>query len=318
MSDFSRVLVTGGAGFIGSHLVNKLIIRGYSVVVLDNFCSGKIENLREVLGRDGFEIFKGDVRDGKAVREAMDDVDAVVHLAALINVEESVNNPVETHDVNVVGTINVLEKAVRNGVKRFVYASSTAVYGEGNSLPLREDHSPKPISPYAASKISAECYCRAFNNCYGLRTVMLRYFNVYGSGQEHSSYGGVITRFLQSAFNDEPLIVYGDGKQIRDFIYVDDVVEATVLALENNYSKCEAINICTGRPTAINELVQILKDVTGRNLKVVYDKPRKGDARTNYGDPAKAEDILRFKAKISLRKGLELLVNNYSDFCSSA
>jgi len=247
----------------------------------------------------------------------MDGVDAVVHLAALIDVEESVNNPVETHDVNVVGTINVLERAVRNGVKRFVYASSTAVYGEGNSLPLKEDHSFKPVSPYAASKVSAECYCRAFNNCYGLKTVMLRYFNVYGHGQEHSSYGGVITRFLHNALKGEPLIVYGDGEQTRDFIYVDDVVEATVLALENANSKGETFNVCTGKPTTVNELVGIVKEVIGSDLKVVYDKPRKGDIKNNYGDPSKAEEILGLKAKISLREGLERLRNSYSNFCSS-
>jgi UDP-glucose 4-epimerase len=153
-------------------------------------------------------------------------------LAALINVEASVKNPFETHDVNVNGTLNVLKEAVRAGVKRFVFASSTAVYGDANPLPLREDYPLRPISPYAASKAAAEGYCRAFNSCYGLGTVVLRYFNVYGLGQRNSAYSGVITRFLDKAFRDEPLIVYGDGGQTRDFIYVDDDVKATILALE--------------------------------------------------------------------------------------
>jgi UDP-glucose 4-epimerase len=317
MRGLSKVLVTGGAGFIGSHLVDKLISRGYSVVVLDNFHSGEMESFRKILGRESFEVIEGDIRDRKAVREAMDGVDAVVHLAALIDVEESVNNPLETHDVNVNGTLNVLNEAVRSGVRKLLFASSTAVYGEGNPLPLREEHSLNPISPYAASKVSAEYYCKAFNNCYGLSTVVLRFFNVYGLGQKHSSYSGVISKFLQNALNGEPLILYGDGEQARDFIYVDDVVEATVLALENGDSKGETFNVCTGKPTAVNELVQIVKEVVKRDLKVIYDKPRKGDIKNNYGDPSKTEEILGFKAKISLREGLERLRNSYSNFCSS-
>lgn len=317
MRGFSKVLVTGGAGFIGSHLVDKLISRGYSVVVLDNFHSGEMESFREILGRASFEVIEGDIRDRKAVREAMDGVDAVVHLAALIDVEESVNNPLETHDVNVNGTLNVLNEAVRSGVRKLLFASSTAVYGEGNPLPLEEEHSLNPISPYAASKVSAEYYCKAFNNCYGLSTVVLRFFNVYGPGQKHSSYSGVISKFLQNALNGEPLILYGDGEQARDFIHVDDVVEATALALENANSKGETFNVCTGKPTAVNELVQIVKKVVKRDLKVIYDKPRKGDIKNNYGDPSKAEEILGFKAKISLREGLERLRNSYSNFCSS-
>lgn len=317
MRGFSKVLVTGGAGFIGSHLVDKLISRGYSVVVLDNFHSGKIESFREILGRESFEMIEGDIRDRKAVREAMDGVDAVVHLAALIDVEESVNNPFETHNVNVNGTLNILVEAARSGVKKCVFASSTAVYGEANPLPLKEEHPPKPTSPYAASKVSAECYCRVFNSCYGLDTVILRCFNVYGLGQKNGAYSGVITRFLQNALKGEPLIVYGDGKQTRDFIHVDDVVEATVLALENANSNGETFNVCTGKPTAVNELLQIVKEVMERALKVIYDKPRKGDIKNNYGDPSKAEEILGFKAKISLREGLERLRNSYSNFCSS-
>ena len=318
MRGFSNVLVTGGAGFIGSHLVDKLISRGYSVVVLDNFHSGKIESFREILGRASFEVIEGDIRDRKAVREAMDGVDAVVHLAALIDVEESVNNPLETRDVNVNGTLNVLNEAVRSGVRKLLFASSTAVYGEGNPLPLEEEHSLNPISPYAASKVSAEYYCKAFNNCYGLSTVVLRFFNVYGPGQKHSSYSGVITKFLQNALRDEPLVVYGDGKQTRDFIHIDDVVDATVLALEKANSKGETFNVCTGKPTSVNGLVEIVKEIIEKDLKVSYDKPRKGDIKNNYGDPSKAEKILGFKAETSLREGLERLRDSYSDFCFSS
>jgi UDP-glucose 4-epimerase len=311
MKGFSRVVVTGGAGFIGSRLVRELLGRGYYVVVLDNFCSGSWENLRGLRGKGGLEVVDGDVRDGRVVRKVMKGVDGVVHLAALIDVEASVSDPFETHGVNVNGTLNVLHAAVKAGVGRFVFASSTAVYGDVNPLPLREDYPPRLISPYAASKAAAEGYCRAFNRCYGLGTVVLRYFNVYGTGQRNSAYSGVITRFLENAFRGEPLVVYGDGGQTRDFIYVDDVIEATVLALEGDGVEGETFNICTGKPTSVNELVRIVKEIVKRDLKVIYEKPRKGDIRNNYGDPLKAERILGFKAKTSLKKGLMKLIKSF-------
>ena len=305
MKDFSKVLVTGGAGFVGSHLVDELVGRGYKVVVLDNFLSGNIKNVSQHLETDGFKLVDGDVRDRRVVRDAMDGVDAVVHLAALIDVEESVKNPVPTHEVNVTGTLNVLEEAVRRGVKRFVYASSTAVYGELNPLPLNEDCPPRPVSPYAASKVSAEFYCKAFYGSYGLDAVVLRYFNVYGPRQERNPYSGVITRFLSNASSGEPLVIYGDGEQTRDFVYIDDVVDATMLALEGGSLADEIFNVCTGKPTAINELAQVVKEVSGRDVQIVYGKARRGDLRYNYGDPAKAEEVLGFRAKVTLRKGLE-------------
>jgi UDP-glucose 4-epimerase len=239
----------------------------------------------------------------------MKGADGVVHLAALIDVEASVRDPFETHDVNVNGTLNVLREAVKAGVKRFVFASSTAVYGDANPLPLREDYPLCPISPYAASKAAAEGYCRAFNSCYGLGIVILRYFNVYGPGQRNSAYSGVVTRFLEKAFRGEPLIVYGDGGQTRDFIYVDDVVKATILALEGVGVEGETFNVCTGKPTSVNELVEVVRVIVGRDLRVVYDKPRKGDIRSNYGDPSKAEKTLGFKAKTSLKEGLEKMAS---------
>jgi len=310
MKGFSKVLVTGGAGFIGSHLVDELVGRGYRVVVLDSFRSGRMENLSQHLESDDFNLVCGDVRDRRVVKGAMDGVEAVVHLAALIDVEESVNNPIETHDVNVNGTLNVLEEAAGRDVERFVYASSTAVYGEVNPLPINEDCPLEPMSPYAASKASAECYCRAFCRSYGLGTIMLRYFNVYGRRQQHNPYSGVIAKFLNNALVGDPLVVYGDGEQTRDFIYIDDVVDATMLALESGNLVDETFNICTGKPITINELAQIVKEVTGRSLQITYDKPRKGDLKNNYGDPSKAEEILGFKAKVALRKGLQRFVSD--------
>jgi len=311
MKGFSRVVVTGGVGFIGSRLVRELLGRGCYVVVLDNFCSGSWENLRGLHGRDGFEVVEGDVRDRRVVRKVMKGADGVVHLAALIDVEASVRDPFQTHDVNVNGTLNVLHAAVKSGVRRFVFASSTAVYGDANPLPLKEDYPLCPISPYAASKAAAEGYCRAFNSCYGLGTVILRYFNVYGPGQRNSTYSGVITRFLEKAFRSEPLIVYGDGGQTRDFIYVDDVVKATILALEGVGVEGETFNVCTGKPTSVNELVEVVRAIVGRDLRVVYDEPRNGDIRSNYGDPSKAEKTLGFNAKTSLREGIEKMASGF-------
>jgi len=297
-------LVTGGAGFIGSHLVRQLLKEDYNVVVLDNFCFGKIENIRDCLNDERFEVIKGDVRNKKFVSKALENVEAVVHLAALVNVEESVNNPLETRKVNVSGIVNLLHEAVKKGIDKFVFGSSAAVYGEDGRLLLKEDGSLKPVSPYAASKAAAENYCRAFQSSYGFPTVILRYFNVYGFRRDLDSYSGVITTFLNNALNDKPLVIFGDGEQTRDFIYVKDVVNATVLALENNRSNGEILNVCTGNPTSIRGLAQTLLEITGRNLEVIHDKPRKGDIYLNYGDPTKAEKIIGFRNRIGLKEGL--------------
>jgi len=298
--------VTGGAGFIGSSLVDRLISKGYSVVVLDNFLTGRTENLQAHLGYGGFKLVKGDVRDREIVRDAMDGVDAVVHLAALIDVEGSVNNPLGTHDVNVNGTLNLLCEAVKQDIRRFLFASSAAVYGESDSLPLREDSALRPLSPYAASKATAELYCGAFHRSYGLGTVILRYFNVYGPRQEHNPYSGVILKFLRNALGGQPLVVFGDGEQSRDFIHIDDVVEGTIFALRSDSSVGEAFNICTGKPTTVNELVAVVRQITERDVEARYSEKRSGDVKHNYGDPAKAGEVWGFKAKIDLRTGLEL------------
>ncbi|MCP8305321.1 MAG: SDR family NAD(P)-dependent oxidoreductase [archaeon] len=307
-----RVLVTGGAGFIGSHLVDRLIEEGFEVMVLDNFSSGRVGNIARHLKSERFKLVKGDIRNRSILREYLSSVDAIVHLAALISVEESVENPFETYDVNSTGTFNLLDEAVRKGVKKFVYASSTAIYGDENPLPLKEDHPLKgPISPYAASKASAECYCRALCKSRGLETIILRYFNVYGPRQESNPYSGVIAKFVKNCLNNEPLTIYGDGNQTRDFIHVDDVVEATMLALERDVLD-EVFNVCTGRPTRIKNLAQIVKGISGRNeLKIIYDKPRLGDIKENYGDPKKAEEILGFRSKVRLEDGIERLVHPY-------
>jgi UDP-glucose 4-epimerase len=245
-----NVLVTGGAGFIGSHLVPKLIEKGCSVVVFDNLSSGKKENLSGVQNHPNFKFMLGDIRDKAAMHKALEGVDAVVHLAALIDVAASVADPALTHDVNVSGTLNVLQEAVQCTAKRFVFASSTAVYGDVKTLPVKEDTALRPISPYAASKAACEAYCTAFAGCYGIDTVALRFFNVYGPKNENSPYSGVITKFLRKAKNGEPLTVEGDGEQTRDFIHVSDIAAALALALEAKQVHADVFNVCTGKPQA--------------------------------------------------------------------
>jgi nucleoside-diphosphate-sugar epimerase len=301
---FQKVLVTGGAGFIGSHLVRKLVGTGWSVVVLDDFSSGKVENLGGFVGADDLKIVRGDVRDRKIVDEVLGGVEAVVHLAGFVDPAESVRRPLFTHDVNVSGTLNVLDACVQNGVGRFVLASSAAVYGDGNPLPLREEYDLRPTSPYAASKVSAEFYCKMFGNCYGLNSVVLRFFNVYGLGQGTNPYAGVITKFLSSGLRGEPLTVYGDGTQTRDFVNVKDVVEAVAKALSFKSSRTEVFNVCSGTSISINALTRYVCKVLGKDLEVMHVAPREGDILHSYGDPMKTQKVLGFNARVDFEDGL--------------
>lgn len=307
MKRLSKILITGSAGFVGSHLIVKLLKKDYSIVGFDNLSSGKIQNVRRFEGQGDFEFKKGDVRDRLAISQAMYGVEAVVHLAALIDVAKSVADPSETHEVNVNGTLNVLQEAVRQDVRRLVFMSSAAAYGDCKMLPAKEDSELKPLSPYGASKVSGEVYCQAFSRCYNISAIVLRPFNIYGPGNERNPYSGVITKFLHSASSNKTATIFGDGEQTRDFIDVADVADAMVLALENGNLKGEVFNICSGEPVSINRLVNLLSRITGRNLKVRHDPSRKGDIKHSYGDPRKAELVLGFKPRIDLEKGLRLL-----------
>jgi UDP-glucose 4-epimerase len=305
-----KILVTGGAGFIGSHLIPKLLKENCSVTVFDNLFSGKLENLDEIANNPNFTFSHGDIRSRDALRSALDGIDVVVHLAALIDVSASVFDPSQTNEVNVTGTLNVLQESAKAKVSKFVFASSTAVYGDVKQLPVRETAQLQPISPYAASKAAGENYLSAFNACYGLNTVVLRFFNVYGPRNGKSPYSGVITKFLRKASNSEPLTVEGDGQQTRDFVHVDDVAEALKLAVETKNVGGEAFNICTGKPTSVNQLAKIILDVAGKTLSINHALPRVGDIRHSYGDPAKAERKLGFKTKIALPAGIKMLTEN--------
>jgi len=305
----TRVLVTGGAGFIGSHLVDRLIEKGFDVVVLDNFFSGKCENLNQHFGKANFCFVEGDVRDRTRVKKALKNVDYVFHLAAIVSVNFSIKKPLLVNDVNVKGTLNVLEESLNARVKRFVLASSCAVYGEPVRLPIAEDHPTIPLSPYGVSKLTAEHYCRLFCKLYGLETVCLRFFNVYGPRQRGGSYGGVITKFIERLRKGKNLMVFGDGTQTRDFVYVSDVVEAMLLSIKGEKCVGETINIASGVETSINELVKILGSYF--NLKdkhPIYVKAKPGEIYRSYADLEKAKKLLGFKPKFSLVDGLKRML----------
>lgn len=305
---FTKVLVTGGAGFIGSHLVDRLVRMKHEVSVVDNLFTGKIGNLQSHIESGKINFLRGDVRDENFVQDSVRGVDAIIHLAAIASVPFSVEKPVLTNEVNVNGTVNLLRAAVKNDVKKFLLISSCAVYGDPKYLPVDEKHPLQPLSPYAASKVAAEYYCKAFTRTYGLKTVILRLFNVYGSRQRgENSYSGVITVFIKNLIRGKPLTVYGDGEQTRDFIHVKDVSEAALLALEHEKVNNEIFNVGSGRETSVNRLAELLIKIYGEKVKVVYEKPRRGDIKRSYADIRKIRKVLGFKPKTSLESGLEEL-----------
>lgn len=304
-----KILITGGAGFVGSHLVDHFLKGGYETVVFDNFYSGKIENIRQHMNNKSFHLIKGDVRSLKDVEKAVKSVDVVCHLAAIVNIPLSIENPLLTEDVNVKGTLNLLEACVKHNVRRFVYVSTCAVYGEARYLPIDEEHPTNPLSPYGASKLAAEHYCNVFNRIYGLQTVCLRFFNVYGSRQPSGPYGGVITTFLESLKKGEPLVIYGDGNQTRDFLYVADAAKACMLALHRKNCSGKMFNIGTGTRASINELAQILiKLMDIPKAKVIHADERKGDIRESYADISRAKKELGFEWDYSISEGLKKMV----------
>jgi UDP-glucose 4-epimerase len=304
-------LVTGGSGFIGSHIVQRLASQGERVRVLDNFSSGKQENLRGL--EDRIEVFLGELLDLPVVRKAMEGVETVFHQAALRSVPFSVEHPGLVNRVNVEGTVNVLVAARDARVRRVVYASSSSVYGNGAELPKSEQHLPRPISPYAVSKLTGEYYCRVFSQIYGLETVSLRYFNVYGPRQDPTSqYAAVIPRFIHWALRGEPLEVHGDGLQSRDFTYIDNVVDANLLAVRCQKGVGEAFNVGQGDAHTLLDLVDLLQDITGRKLQVLHTGDRPGDVRHTLADVSRAETCLGYLPEVSFEEGIARTVEYFA------
>jgi nucleoside-diphosphate-sugar epimerase len=308
----SRVMVTGGAGFIGSHLVEALS-RRHSVVVLDNFSTGKLRNLSAVKS-SSVRIVRGDIGDRRMVARVLRGARTVFHQAARVGVTPSVANPILTNDVNVNGTLNLLKAAVKNHVERFIFASSASVYAERPALPKREDMVPEPISPYGVSKLAAENYCKTFYKTYGLETVSLRYFNVYGPRQTIGPYSGVITTFTDRIKKGKQPIVFGDGSQIRDFTFVSDVVQANLLAMENDAAAGEIFNIGTGIPTSINTLAKTILRLCGRpRLGISRQEKRPGEVVHSLGDISRARRVLGYRPKVRLDDGLRLVIGSLNE-----
>ncbi len=308
MGKSGTVLVTGGAGFIGSHLVDRLVSERYAVRVVDNLSSGKLENIKGHLSKGTVDFVEGDIRDSALMRKCVDGVDFVVHLAALTSVTFSVEKPDLTFDVNVSGSLNLMHACIESGVERFVFASTCAVFGDPEFLPVNEKAQVKPISPYAESKLAVERCSRGFNNRGVLGAVVLRFFNVFGLRQGLSEYSGVITRFADRCRRQLPLVVYGDGLQTRDFVSVFDVVEGILAAMKCQGIEGEVFNIGSGRATSINELAKAVLDLAGATLEIHHEKPRAGDIEHSYADISKAKRMLGFEPKVNLREGLKALI----------
>jgi nucleoside-diphosphate-sugar epimerase len=301
----TRVLVTGGGGFIGSNLTRKLLERGDDVRVLDNFSTGNRRNLADVV--DEVEVVEGELRSYERVHNATRGVEIVYHQGALPSVPRSVQDPLTTSAVNVEGTLNVLLAARDEGVRRVVFASSSSVYGNTGTLPRVESQFPDPISPYAVSKLAAERYCVSCARVYGLETVTLRYFNVFGPGQDPTSqYAAVVPRFIAAIDAGEPVPIHGDGQQSRDFTYVDNVVEANVLAAEAAEASGHVLNIATGEPRTVNELADTIGEVLGKPVEKEYLPERTGDVRDSWADVAAAHRALGWEPRVALEEGLRL------------
>ncbi len=298
-----RFVVTGGAGFIGSNTVDELVRRGHSVVVLDDLSSGKEENLAE--SRNKITFIKGSITDIEVVRKAMHEAECVLHLAARTSVPRSVKDPIETNRINIDGTLNVLVAARDAKVKRVVFAASSSAYGETAILPKVETMEPQPISPYGVTKYVGELYAQTFGRCYGLENVSLRYFNIFGPRQDPSSpYSGALAKFCTAFLEDTQPVIFGDGEQTRDFTYVENAVQANLLACEAPHASGKVFNIGVGERFSLNQTVALLCKISGKNLEAKYDPPREGDIRDSQADISQAREFLGYEPKVGFEEGL--------------
>ncbi|BAC14038.1 UDP-glucose 4-epimerase (Vi polysaccharide biosynthesis) [Oceanobacillus iheyensis HTE831] len=299
----TKYLVTGGAGFVGSNIVRKLISNGESVRLLDNFSTGNKNNIADI--NDQVEIISGDFTNKAVVKEAMKGVDIILHQGAIPSVPKSIDNPILSNYANVNGTLTLLNAAVEEGVSRFVYAASSSAYGNNKRLPKQEDMIANPMSPYAVSKYTGELYCKVFYEIYGLETISLRYFNVFGPRQNpHSKYAAVIPAFIESIIQNQSPIIYGDGTQSRDFTYIDNVVSANLLAATAKNLKGEVVNIGTGTQIQLNDLVDRINNILGKNISAIHTKDRAGDVKHSLADIQRAKDIINYEPITTFDDGL--------------
>ena len=300
-----RILVTGGAGFIGSHLCESLLKEGSQVFCLDNLSAGKQDNIRHLEENSDFKFIKGDIREINECSNQFNPIDYIFHDAAFVSVFDSVKNPILCNQINVEGTLQVLEYARQTDVKRLIFASSAAIYGDDPSLPKKENQFTIPSSPYGVSKQAAESYVINYNELYDLETAALRYFNVFGPRQSDSGYSGVLSIFSKLILDNKPPTIFGDGYQTRDFIYVKDIVAGNLAAMKSKDAPGGIFNIGTGQPTKLIDITNDLLEICNRKeLQIIFDEPRPGDVKESYADITRARKILGFEPKYSVKEGL--------------
>ena len=315
--NFKKALVTGGAGFIGSHLVEALVAGKCRVAVLDNLSSGSLSNLAPL--RDRITFYQGDICQREILEKAAQDCDVIFHMAAVVAVQQTIDSPVESAEINDIGTLNVFEAARTQNARRIVFSSSCAVYGDDPVLPKTENMNPKPTSPYAVHKLTAEHYARIYSKLYGLESISLRYFNVFGPRQDPSSpYSGVISLFMTRAASNQAPVIYGDGNQSRDFVYVKDVVNANLLAAAVNHPRGRIFNIGTGSQVRINRLWELIAALSGQKTpEPRYEPARTGDILHSYAAMEFTEANLKFSPEFSLEQGLDLTFEWYKEVHNS-
>lgn len=298
-----RLVVTGGAGFIGSNIVDRLVAEDNEVVVIDNLLTSKANNLKDVMS--GIKFVNGDIQDLDLLAREFEGIDYVLHQAALASVPRSIENPIASNQNNIDGTLNVLVAARDAGVKRVVYAASSSAYGNTPTLPKHEGMAPDPLSPYAITKLVGEQYCKVFYDIYGMETVALRYFNVFGPRQDpNSQYAAVIPKFITAMLNDERPVIFGDGEQSRDFTYVQNNVDANLLACTAANAAGRMFNIACGERITLNQLVEVLNDILGKDIEPLYEEERAGDVKHSLADITLARDVLDYEPEYGFREGL--------------
>jgi nucleoside-diphosphate-sugar epimerase len=306
----ARYLLTGGAGFIGSHIARRLIAKGANVRIVDDLSTGlrsRIDDIENIA-----EFIKGDISDPTVTDDVIKGVDFVLHQAAIPSVQRSISDPISTNRANVTGTLNLLESCRKAAVRRFVFAASSSAYGDTIVLPKREDMPADPLSPYALQKFVGERYCKLYYTLYGIETVSLRYFNVFGPTQDpDSEYSAVIPKFITAILNNEPLAVYGNGEQSRDFTYVDNIVDANLLALKSDKAPGQVCNVGCGERVTLNQLIRLLEEIIGHRADVTYVASRPGDVRDSLADIGLAQRLLSYKPSVLLKDGLQRTVESF-------
>jgi UDP-glucose 4-epimerase len=307
-----KYLVTGGAGFIGSHLAEELVNRNHDVIILDNLFSGAIENIKLFIDRKNISFIEGSINDFRLLKDLFENVDGIFHEAAIPSVSRSLKNPFATNEANIAGTLNVLIAAKDAGIKNLVFASSSSVYGDTPVLPKHEDMKPKPKSPYAVSKLTGEYYCSVFSELYGIKTAALRYFNVFGPRQDPTSeYSAVIPKFISRILRNESPLIYGDGTQTRDFTYVKDIVHANIRAMESNADGI--FNVAYGSRISLNDLARMIMEIQGVSMGIKYDSPRPGDVHDSLADISAAKKVFNYFPSYTVKTGLKETIRWYKE-----